>query len=240
MAEDTEFDFDFEEERDVIVNRLSLLWNPLESGQIDELKENITIRHYKKNEYIYKEHETPTEVMCLVEGKVKILKTGLDGHNVIIRVIEPWEFIGFRAIVVDDVFHASAATFEDSTVAFFPEHVIHNLVMHNPSVSLFFMKCLAALLGKSDQRIVNRTQKHIRGRLAESLMLLKTKYGTEEDGKTLLATVSREDLANMSNMTTSNAIRTLSSFADEGLVSTAGKKITIINEDELVRISNKG
>lgn len=231
---------EFEDERDEIIGKLSQLWHPLSGEQVDALKEGIVIRHYKKNEYIYKEHETPTEVMCLVEGKVKILKTGIDGHNVIIRVIKPWEFIGFRAIVVDDVFHASAATFEDSTIAFFPEHTIHKLVTSNTEVALFFMKSLAALLGVSDQRIVNRTQKHIRGRLAESLLLLKSKFGTDEDGKTLSATISREDLANMSNMTTSNAIRTLSSFADEGLVSIAGKKIIIEDENELLKISDRG
>lgn len=231
---------ELEKESNEILEKLSLLWHPLTSEQLNALKESIVIKHYKKNEYIYREHETPTEVMCLVEGKVKILKTGIDGRNVIIRVIKPWEFIGFRAIVVDDVFHASAATFEDSTIAFIPEHTIHKLVMENAEVAIYFMKSLAALLGVSDQRIVNRTQKHIRGRLAESLLLLKTKFGTETDGKTLSATVSREDLANMSNMTTSNAIRTLSSFADEGLVSVAGKKIIIENEEELLKISNRG
>lgn len=231
---------DFETKRNEIIDKLSMLWNPLTEEQIDCLKKSMVIRHYKKNEYVYKEHEIPTDIMCLVDGKVKILKTGIDGHNVIIRVIKPWEFIGFRAIVIDDVFHASAATLEDSTVAFFPEHDIHNLIMSNPNVSLFFMRSLAALLGTSDQRIVNRTQKHIRGRLAESLLLLKTKFGTEKDGKTLLAKVSREDLANMSNMTTSNAIRTLSAFADEGLVTTISKKIIINNKDELIKISNRG
>ena len=51
-------------------------------------------------------------------------------------------------------------------------------------------------------------------------MFLKDTYGVEEDESTLSIYLSREDLANLSNMTTSNAIRTLSNFATEkGFVS---------------------
>ena len=50
----------------------------------------------------------------------------------------------------------------------------------------------------------------------------------------------RMDLAKISNMTTSNAIRTLSTFADEKLVAIDGKKIKLINYDELVKISKMG
>ena len=52
--------------------------------------------------------------------------------------------------------------------------------------------------------------------------------------------MSRADLACLSNMTTSNAIRTLSAFACERLIAINGKNITIINEPELSNISKLG
>ena len=71
------------------------------------------------------------------------------------------------------------------------------------------MRLMALDLTFSNERTVSLTQKHIRGRLAESLIVLRDTYGFEIDGKTIRAYVSREDLACLSNMTTSNAIRTL-------------------------------
>ena len=62
----------------------------------------------------------------------------------------------------------------------------------------------------------------------------------EEDGKTLAMLLPREDLANMSNMTTSNAIRTLSQFAQEGLLALDGKHIRILDEKALEKISRLG
>ena len=102
------------------------------------------------------------------------------------------------------------------------------------------IKQLAIELGKADCRTINLTQKHIRGRLADTLLMLKEHYGLEEDGYTISIYLSREDFANMSNMTTSNAIRTLSAFASEKLIAIDGRKIKIINEEELKKISKNG
>ena len=71
-------------------------------------------------------------------------------------------------------------------------------------------------------------------------LFLKENYGVEGDGSTLSVFLSREDLANLSNMTTSNAIRTLSAFASEKLVAIDGRRIKIVQEDELRRISSMG
>ena len=102
------------------------------------------------------------------------------------------------------------------------------------------MMALAKDLAVAELQTINLTQKHIRGRLAESLLTIKKNYGLDEDGCTLAMYMSREDLANMSNMTTSNAIRTLSQFAQEGLVSVDGRKIKLLNEEEIKHISRLG
>jgi CRP-like cAMP-binding protein len=76
--------------------------------------------------------------------------------------------------------------------------------------------------------------------LAEALLALKKTYGYDEDGFTIAMYMAREDLANMSNMTTSNAIRTLSQFASEGIISLDGRKIKLLDEQESTRISRLG
>lgn len=92
----------------------------------------------------------------------------------------------------------------------------------------------------ADARTVSLTQKRIPARLAESILLLKESYGVEADGATLSIYLSREDMANLSNMTTSNAIRTLSAFANEKVLAIDGRKIKIIDEEKLKKISQEG
>jgi CRP-like cAMP-binding protein len=105
---------------------------------------------------------------------------------------------------------------------------------------MFFIRQLSVDLGIADERTVNLTQKHIRGRLAESLLFLKDSYGLEEDGATLSIYLAREDLASLSNMTTSNAIRTLSIFANERIIALDGRKIKIIDQERLKKVSKLG
>lgn len=117
---------------------------------------------------------------------------------------------------------------------------VKQLIRENHDVAIFFIRQLSSHLGNADERTVNLTQKHVRGRLAEALLTLKDNYGVEDDGQTLGIRLRREELASLSNMTTSNAIRTLSQFTDEGLIATDGRRIRLLREHELHRISELG
>lgn len=208
--------------------------------QQEELKANMTVQHFKKNETLYQEGDVPQMLHCLISGKVKIYKDGISGRTQIVRVIKPVEYFGYRAYFANQNYVTSAAAFETSTVCLIPIELIEKWMMENNQLSMFFVRLLAVEVGNSDQRTVNLTQKHIRGRLAESLIFLRDNYGVEEDGATLSIYLSREDLANMSNMTTSNAIRTLSAFAQEKIIAIDGKKIKIIDGENLERINKIG
>ena len=70
--------------------------------------------------------------------------------------------------------------------------------------------------------------------------MLCENYGLEDDGSTLKIYMAREDLANLSNMTTANAIRTLSAFVSEKLIVVDGRRIRILNEPQLRKISKFG
>ena len=216
------------------------LWMPLTLEQREFLAQNFTVQKFKKNETIYCEGETPMHLMCLLSGKVKIYKEGVGGRSQIIRVIKDKEYFAYRAYFAEENFVTAAAAFEPCTICLIPMPAIMKLLAENNELAMFFIRQLSIDLGISDERTVNLTQKHIRGRLAESLLFLKETYGVEEDGFTLSIYLSREDLANLSNMTTSNAIRTLSNFATEKLIAIDGRKIKIIEEDKLRKISKIG
>ena len=204
------------------------------------LRNNAYIQRFKRNELIYCEGDEPREMMCLLKGKVKIYKDGVGGRSQIIRMIKPIQYFGYRANFAGEKYLTNASAFEASTVCMIPMSIVTDFIMANPQLAMFFIRQLSTDLGISDERTVNLTQKHIRGRLAESLIFLKDSYGLEEDGATLSIYLAREDLANLSTMTTSNAIRTLSTFVAEHIIAIDGRKIKLIDEDRLRKISRLG
>lgn len=224
----------------IISHDLSDLWNVLSPDEKRIVTDNFRIEHYKKNQIIYAEHENPEYLWCLLKGKVKMYKSGIGDRIQILRLYRPVQYFGYRAYFANEAYVSSAAAFEPSTLGCIPNEIVESLIRGNNDLAMFFIHELSRNLGGSDTKIVNLTQKHIRGRLAEALLLLADNYGYEDDFSTLRIYMSREDLANLSNMTTSNAIRTLTCFVAEKLILVDGRRIKIINEPQLRKISKFG
>jgi CRP-like cAMP-binding protein len=201
---------------------------------------NFEIQSYKKNQIIYAEGDEPEYLWCLLKGKVKKYKNGICDRMQILRLHRPVQFFGYRAYFAKERYVSSAAAFEVSTIGVLPLSVVETLIRNNQEIAMFFIHELSRYLGGADTKIVNLTQKHIRGRLAEAILALVDSYGLEEDESTLKIYMSREDLASLSNMTTSNAIRTLTSFVNEKILVVDGRRIKIINESMLRKISKFG
>jgi len=223
-----------------VFNDSASIFFSLSDEEKNILIDNTTVRHIKKNEIVFAEGARPSGLICLSQGKVKIFKEGVGGREQIVRLSKPGGFIGYRALFAGQNYHASAVAIENSTACTIDKEALFNVMKQNPGLTFRVLKSLASELGISNSQTVNLTQKHIRGRLAESLLFLAETYGYEEDGVTLKAYLSREDVANLSNMTTSNAIRTLSTFAGEKVIDLDGRKIKILNVSKLQRISDLG
>lgn len=216
------------------------LWGILEPDQKRIVSENLTLQQYKKNQIIYAEGEDPENLWILLNGKVKKFKSGIGDRVQILRLHRPVQYFGHRAYFAGEPYFSTAAAFEPSTVGSINMKIVEDLIRQNNDLAMFIIHNLSKTLGGSDTKIVNLTQKHIRGRLAEALLLLADNYGLEDDNATLKIYMSREDLANLSNMTTANAIRTLSTFVNEHLIIVDGRRIKIINEPQLRKISKYG
>ncbi len=218
---------------------LTDVWRLLNEKERELLRKNASVQYFKKNQIIYSEGDDPDFLMCLLKGKVKIFKEGVGGRNQIIRMIKPIQYFGYRAHFAREKYLTAAAAFEASNVCLIPMYVVNDILKNNFQLCQYFIHQLSVDLGIADERTVNLTQKHIRGRLAESLVFLIDSYGLEED-LSINIYLAREDLANLSNMTTSNAIRTLSNFVTEKVIALDGRKIKIIDEDKLRKISKLG
>jgi len=216
------------------------IFNLLTSDEMSVLKANSSISGFRKNDYIFREGDAPEGMQYLKAGKVKMIKEGISGREQIIRMFTENGLISYRSLLAGEPHNGTAIAIEDSEIVTIPPFILYNVLLKNSNFALALLKDLALELGHSNNRTISLTQKHIRGRLAESILFLKEKYGFENDSLTLKVYLSREDLASLSNMTASNAIRTLSTFASEKIISIDGRKIKITDLSKLEKISKQG
>lgn len=204
------------------------------------VEKSCELTRYRRNDYVFMEGDVPVGMQYLKSGKIKLMKEGIGGREQIIRMITEDGLIGYRSLIAGEPHNGTAVAIDDSEIINIPQDVMYNVLLRNNQFALALLRDLAIELGASNHRTVSLTQKHIRGRLAESIILLKEKYGFEHDNKTLRVYLSREDLANLSNMTSSNAIRTLSTFAGEKVIAMDGRKIKILDLPQLEKIGKQG
>lgn len=222
------------------IDQLNPMWEVITPEERMYLRENTRMRRYRKGDVIYHEGDIPHYMICIISGCVKIYCDGLGGRSQIVRFVKKTENFGYCAAFAQVPYTTTAAAIEATEAYLVPVSVMKQIVQANNKLAIHFVRTLAKELCLDDTRIVSLTQKHIRGRLAESLIVLRNNYGYDGNSRTLNCRLSREDLANYSNMTTANAIRTLSSFANEGIISLKGRYITINDEEALQKISKMG
>ncbi|MDR1582557.1 MAG: Crp/Fnr family transcriptional regulator [Prevotellaceae bacterium] len=227
---------DFEKSLEIVYTILK----HLTSKDKEQIAAHATCIFLPRGKMVFREGETPNHLVCLVSGQVKVFKEGIAGRDWIARMVNSVELLGYRALFGEENYNVSAQTIQDSIVCKIDKSVIFLIMKKNYNLMFDIMKMLAKELGFVHAKTITLTQKHIRGRLAEALLFLEHTYGLEDDEQTLKVKLSREDLANLSNMTTSNAIRTLSAFNVEKLVELDGRKIKLLDRKTLEQISQIG
>lgn len=206
--------------------------------ELADISENKSFIFFKKGQIIFFEGNNPQGLYCIFSGKVKIHKLGYDGNDQILRLAKKGNVIGYRALLSNDNYNASATAIEDSLVCYFPKSVYQCHIAGNQKLAFQIIKLLSSDLKAAEIKAMNLVQKHVRERVAETLLLLKDFFGVEEDNATINTILTRESIGNISGTTTETAIRILSDFNKSKVVELVGKKIKILNLKELISIAN--
>jgi len=203
--------------------------------ELQSISSNKSCTMYKRGQAIFQEGNKPFGVFCLNEGKVKVTKLGSEGKEQIVRLAKPGDTMGYRALLSDTRYSASAVALEDTKVCFIASEDFNQLIAKNYLVAKDMMRMLSNALADAEISIAQLATKPVRERLAEALLLLRKVYGKPNEEFTIA--LSRDDLASLVGTAKETAIRFLSELKDEGVVSTQGSNITILKPDSLVRIS---
>jgi CRP/FNR family transcriptional regulator len=221
------------------VTRKNSCFSILSSQDVDLLDATKEATFYTKGQAVFHSGRTPTGVFCLLEGKVKMAKTGSDGKDQIVRFVLPGKLLGIRAFLSDSVYTATATVLEDSWICYLPKDTFTHLQSKYPSITSCMVTTLSQLLCEAEDKMTSIAQKNVRERLAETLLELLSvfSYGEKEKEEVHPISLSREDLANIVGTATETVIRLISEFRESDLIKVKGRRIYIKNVQALKKIS---
>jgi CRP/FNR family transcriptional regulator len=219
-------------------SRNESVFSELAPAELRVLSMTKSCHTYAKGEIIFYNGDRPTGLHCIHQGKVKICKNGPDAREQIIRLVGPGDIMGYRSLLSGSKYSSFAVALEDCRVCFIPRAEFASMIADQPNLSLRVMALLSNELRTAEEKMVELAQKSSRERLAETLLLLETKYGVEEDGRTLAVKLTREELAGLVGTVTESVIRLLSDLSKEGIIELDRRKIGILDHNRLLEIAN--
>jgi len=210
----------------------------MKSEELTRISDAKRCVFYAKGQAIFNEGAYPQGLFCVNSGKIKLVKLGNQGKEQIVRLNKSGDSIGYRSLLSNEPYAASAIALEDSSVCFIPKDIFLNMMQKSNALTIQVMNLLTIDLGKAERQLTHIAQHSLRERVAESIIVLKETYGLEADKATLAVTITREDMANMVGTATESLIRFLSEFKNDKMIELEGKKIKIIDLKRLTETAN--
>lgn len=231
---------------DVLNDSVKIIVNELKNPEILKFfstEENLLLEketkeiRYEKGQEIIHEGFRPSGIYAITSGTAKLYKRGFNGKEQILRFAKKGDIIGYRSLLCDEPFGASASALDILSAIYIPEPVFHKLLEESSKVAFNILKKISIDLGDAGRTITLLAQKTVRERLAEILVLLEDKLGTDNDGYIKIA-LTREEMANLIGTATESAIRLISEFKADGLIEVDGRRIKIINHPKLTKLGH--
>lgn len=208
----------------------------LSDEEIEKLSFNCALVKFKKGDPLIKQGTFSTNVAYLRRGLAKIHITG-PYHEQMVRIVKAPSYLGLPTTFGDKINQYSVTVIEESDVCFIDITAFRYLLKANPDFSYEIMLELCRNELEVFNRCVNRTQKQIRGKIADFIIEFSENIFKSN---TFTLPLTQEDLGNLVDSSRESISRVLSEFNNDGIIKLTGKKIEILNRESLLQIGAKG
>lgn len=185
----------------------------------------------RKSQNIIIEGAPVNGVFFVYSGKVKVLNTGINGREQILRLAKNGEMIGQRGFSTHQYYPIGAVALEDSMLCNFSTEVLTKMLLSLPQMAYDFMVFYADELNRSETKVRKFAHMTVREKVIDSFLYINRKFG-QKNGYLNIA-LSRKEIADFAGTTEEQVIRVISALKKEGLIESKGKKLGIPNVDIL-------
>lgn len=195
---------------------------------------------YQRGETLFMEGDPPRWLFIVKHGKVILSKELPGGNKTIVSVRVHGDLVGEVAVFDGKPYDTDAVALTDVIVVRLPRENFLFAIKNNPSLAEQIIADLASRLRQAQDTICLLSTQRVEKRLAALLLALIGKFGTRTDeGVVLDSSFSRYDLAAMAGTTVETTVRTLSAWAQAGIIKKYRRQIVIVDIRKLAEIARE-
>jgi CRP-like cAMP-binding protein len=213
------------------------IFSELDPNILEQISNLGSKKKFVKDSVILLEHETGSAMFIIAKGKVKISRVSDDGKEVIISILNEFDFFGEMSILDGSTRSANVIAMEDSEIFIIQRNEFINLLESYPKISLALLMEFTKRLRDADMKIKSLSLKDAEGKVATVLLQLADDNGKIKQGVVEIERLPyQHDLANMAGTSRETVSRALHAFEKQGLVELNGSNIKILDYEKFKQL----
>jgi CRP-like cAMP-binding protein len=229
-------------------------FSALDDDRLDEVAAGFDQRNFTAGQTIHHAGDPAERLSIVVAGQVKIARPTPDGQDVLLALLGPHEHFGSLLELGDAVYRDDAVAHTDCCVLSTDAESFHALLERFPSVANAALALVAARLREAQTTIEQLSTYPVPRRVAATLLALADRLGATRQrvegnesgdaadrgptGEVLIdATLSRQDLADMTGATVETVSRVLSDFRRRGWIDSGRQWVSVRDRASLETIA---
>jgi CRP/FNR family transcriptional regulator, dissimilatory nitrate respiration regulator len=212
------------------------LFQGVSSEKIRRLAEQATYRKFKSGEMVIGEEDPIRSFYVVISGQLKLYRSSAEGKEQTLQLLGPGDPFGLCTAFATDSFPASAMAIEDAAVLLIPGTVMEETARQEPALLFNIIQILSQRLKDSMALIESLALKEIPGRLASFLRHASSSDAADKKN-TVELTISQRELAKIIGATPEALSRALRKMANDGVLSTSGRTINILDQKALEQLA---
>jgi len=204
--------------------------------QLELLGGSHAVVRFKKGDTIIRQGVFSTNVIFLRKGMAKVHLSG-PSREQIVKLVKAPTYLGLPTTFGDKINQYSVSAVAESEVCFIDIDVFKKLLAENKDFSAYILMELCKSELEAYRRCASRTQKQLRGNLADVLLEFSEQLFESDQ---FLLPLSQSDIGNWVDAGRESINRALSEFIADGIIHMDGKQVTITDKKLLQLISQNG
>ncbi len=199
-------------------------------SEVGAVLERALLRSLTKGDAVFEQGQPASDFFVLLEGRLKAVQTTPEGHQVVVRHVNPGEIFGIAVAFGRTEYPATAQVILDSVALTWPSREWRAIVSLSPALAKNAILTVGNRLQDAHARIRELSTEEVERRVAHALLRLVQQAGrTTDQGIAIDFPVTRQDIADMAGTTLHTASRLMSAWESRGLI--AGGRARIVVRD---------
>jgi len=212
------------------------LFAGVDPSTADLLASVMTTRKVDRGHVVFTEGDTGDRLFIVLDGKVKISRSAVDGRENLLAVLGPSEMFGELSLFDPGPRTATATAVTDSVLASLDHDDLRPLLLAQPAVAVQLLAALAQRLRRTNEAMADLVFSDVPGRVAKALLDLAERFGdTEQDGVRVRHDLTQEELAQLVGASRETVNKALSEFANRGWLRLEGRTVLLLDRERLAR-----